>query len=688
MKNYIGNNNEINKKKYKKSLPPKLNTNAGNVEYNINMFNRAADVGDAPSSAEGMSGMAEAYDRDSLITRIIEFGKHYNFDKYTDAQLNAMLNRLVDAENHRKRVLPRHQDKINIQSSRHTMNDDPSYNFDDPEREGEYRVENLREALNKLDHYCIDNDKRFHDLRSLYENIAHTLSSQEKTELKNLLNTTNDPDAVKAYLDSKDPDKKQDEELKEDKKGITFEELMKLAVRYYMQGGSEIIEFWDKNSFDEYEKEFGPMSRETAIKLMKTMKAVTDDELEAGRYWSKDTVESYSVKSNSTTDSVDVIDDETNQVVSRHRGENALDDANHEKDVMNMNEDFDPFDTYSLQDKIYDFLYFLIDDMNYEEMISEVSDEFGMSPDEAEKYVKAYINDSEVEWHDTADLEEDYDDYKSWTIEDRRKYKRLLIINNEGGNSAFDLEQLVKKYQPSAEDMEDLTKETIQKVYNELKDMYTKELQRYGKDHEVDLVALQALGLTGLEKKLAKEDLQESTQTVYGVQYYENKLGKWITYDYSSDKERIEYSYDQPIAGNPAKRMVELEISGTRKKKFKVLKTLKQTKNTWESLNRENKRVVAYTPKDLEEDYTKADDEWGNPYTLDEVFDQLKELTNDFTDKDGTVRCWYEQEKIYGVKVLKKYYNVVEVSDGRMSNEEDMSWVIAYSDPKETRKKR
>lgn len=55
--------------------------------------------------------------------------------------------------------------------------------------------------------------------------------------------------------------------------------------------------------------------------------------------------------------------------------------------------------------------------------------------------------------------------------------------------------------------MEDLTKETIQKVYNELKDMYTKELQRYGKDHEVDLVALQALGLTGLEKKLAREDL-------------------------------------------------------------------------------------------------------------------------------------------------------------------------------------
>ena len=114
MKNYIGNNNEINKKKYKKSLPPKLNPDAGNVEYNIDVFNTMSS-GDANlSSAAGMNGMAESYDRESLIARITEFGKHYNFDKYTDAQLNAMLNRLVDASNYKKKVLPKHQDKIDI----------------------------------------------------------------------------------------------------------------------------------------------------------------------------------------------------------------------------------------------------------------------------------------------------------------------------------------------------------------------------------------------------------------------------------------------------------------------------------------------------------------------------------------------------------------------------------------------
>ena len=349
MKNYIGNNNEINKKKYKKSLPPKLNPDAGNVEHNIDMFNKASS-GDANlSSAAGMNGMAESYDRESLIARITEFGKHYNFDKYTDAQLNAMLNRLVDASNHKKKVLPKHQDRIDIQSERHIMNDDPSYNFDDPDREGEYRVENLREALNKLDHYCIDNDKRFHDLRSLYENIQHQLTPQEKQELKKLVDTTNDPDAVKAYLDSKDPEKK-NEELKEkyiseedaitealnqvkDKSSenliafiesnhpeivpvdmdsylewynkvdakikpllesndnLTYDELVALAKEHYKEGGMEIIEFWDENSLKEYEKEFGPMTKKQAIRLMKVMGNVSKDEEEAGEYFAKQTFE-------------------------------------------------------------------------------------------------------------------------------------------------------------------------------------------------------------------------------------------------------------------------------------------------------------------------------------------------------------------------------------------------------------
>ena len=82
----IPNNNTINKKKYKKALSPFQKLDAGNVEYNVSMFNKATDTGAVPSSAEGMSGIAEEYlSRDELIARIVACGKNYKFYKYTDS---------------------------------------------------------------------------------------------------------------------------------------------------------------------------------------------------------------------------------------------------------------------------------------------------------------------------------------------------------------------------------------------------------------------------------------------------------------------------------------------------------------------------------------------------------------------------------------------------------------------------
>lgn len=85
----------------------------------------------------------------------------------------------------------------------------------------------------------------------------------------------------------------------------------------------------------------------------------------------------------------------------------------------------------------------------------------------------------------------------------------------------------------------------------------------------------------------------------------------------------------------------------------------------------------------LKEDYQHKDDEWGNPYTYKEVERELKSITNDFTDEDGNIRCYWEQEKEYGKQILKDYYEIVEVSDGRTGSGEDMSWVISYARPKE-----
>ena len=89
-----------------------------------------------------------------------------------------------------------------------------------------------------------------------------------------------------------------------------------------------------------------------------------------------------------------------------------------------------------------------------------------------------------------------------------------------------------------------------------------------------------------------------------------------------------------------------------------------------------------YDVKILIEDYQNKDDEWGEPYTYEEVEEDLKSLTHNWTDKEGTIRCYYEQEKQYGVQVLKQHYKTVETSDGRTGIGQDMSWAITYKDPK------
>lgn len=85
----------------------------------------------------------------------------------------------------------------------------------------------------------------------------------------------------------------------------------------------------------------------------------------------------------------------------------------------------------------------------------------------------------------------------------------------------------------------------------------------------------------------------------------------------------------------------------------------------------------------LIEDYQQNKDEWGEPYSYDEVERELKSITDNWTDKEGTIRCYWEQEKNYGLQILKKHYKYVETSDGRTGKGEDMSWVLAYSGLKE-----
>lgn len=93
--------------------------------------------------------------------------------------------------------------------------------------------------------------------------------------------------------------------------------------------------------------------------------------------------------------------------------------------------------------------------------------------------------------------------------------------------------------------------------------------------------------------------------------------------------------------------------------------------------------LTYYIPVDeslkLKEDYQHKDDDWGKPYTYEEVEDELRNFTNNWTEKEGILRTPWEQEKDYGVLILKKHYDNVEVSDGRTGSGEDMSWAVSYS---------
>lgn len=49
---------------------------------------------------------------------------------------------------------------------------------------------------------------------------------------------------------------------------VTFEELQKLALKHYNEGGDGIVECWDQNTFDEYVRMFGPISKRAAMRLV------------------------------------------------------------------------------------------------------------------------------------------------------------------------------------------------------------------------------------------------------------------------------------------------------------------------------------------------------------------------------------------------------------------------------------
>lgn len=61
------------------------------------------------------------------------------------------------------------------------------------------------------------------------------------------------------------------------RKTLTYEELISLAKENYAKGGDAVAECWDRATFDEYEKLFGPMTERRALEMFETLKARYDE---------------------------------------------------------------------------------------------------------------------------------------------------------------------------------------------------------------------------------------------------------------------------------------------------------------------------------------------------------------------------------------------------------------------------
>ena len=61
---------------------------------------------------------------------------------------------------------------------------------------------------------------------------------------------------------------------------LSFDEFLGLAKKHYRDGGADVLECWDQQSFDIYVEMFGPMTMKKALGIFRSYKA-EDDEWDA-----------------------------------------------------------------------------------------------------------------------------------------------------------------------------------------------------------------------------------------------------------------------------------------------------------------------------------------------------------------------------------------------------------------------
>lgn len=150
--------------------------------------------------------LEEDYDEDARerSAHVNELKKYWkNFDgnikgkRISNSQIDAIVNRLRSAEKEHEI----YNDPDFYERKVTPVIDDPKYNFEDPEREGEYQVEKMLEHLAEVESEAYKGAlPECYDLQNLYEEVQERLTPSEKQELNKVLNSTNDPETIQNYL--------------------------------------------------------------------------------------------------------------------------------------------------------------------------------------------------------------------------------------------------------------------------------------------------------------------------------------------------------------------------------------------------------------------------------------------------------------------------------------------------------
>lgn len=630
---------QLKHKKKQKGMSPFITFNAGDVEYGINTFNNST-----------MSEEYNSQDRYNIINELKnKFHRYYKFDKYTTEQLYNILLRLK-SKKHQEDVEDELNKSLKIKPN-HTLIDDQKFNYDDPDREGEYEVEkmNIRESLNKLDHIGLDTDN-YQDLLNLYEAVQPKLTAQDKQELKKIISSTNDPTVVANALQAKTIQQE------------SFEEDANTDYTYTLEDIAEILNV----TAPEHLGAPMPSAEKYCINEINIPHNMRFKDINTDVY--DNVIELHWV----TEDDFDRNDFNIFLKEVKSAFNEIIEDTNYtepfEVEVTAVSRSYDEDDYYQ-DGESYGFEVLRFNG-NTNESLNERYDSYdmrdGWTPEDIQKH-------KSIDWKERnyEEYEDTSDQFKSEVVFysfDRNPERKTVLMSKyfrpnpiyppyykaASGNKPFEygVGPMFDGHMHGNYGIHD--RYESQEVY----DMLSEDL-----NENTNTLDLEARKVYDILKEYGANSIK-NTQGVYEIGFSDEINDSTLILN---QLESNGYEYITDYGSNDVYIVDYIDES----KKFNI-KVVDGDKIT----------VYVSIEESINEDYQSKDDNWGNPFLVKDIERTLAEITDNFREKDGAVLTGYEEEKQVAKKVLSKYYNIVEVSDGRHYDNDDVTWVISYASPK------